>query len=245
MSNNKNIITYSEHAPSKEYVQNMFNSLANNYDELNHKMSWGVDRSWRKSAINHLKQFNNIDSILDIATGTGDLSILAFRELKPKEIIGVDISTKMLEIGIKKIKENRMSDNIHLMNADCANLPFEENRFDAVISAFALRNFENLEDCLSEIYRVLKPGGIISIIDLCDPIKFPMKQLFWCYKKLIMPLFGRIVSHTDSAYKYLPYTMSIIPQGEDMCKHFSSAGFKNMIYKRLKFQMCILYSGIK
>ena len=242
----KKVVTpYSQLAPSKKHVQKMFDKLANNYDELNHSMSLGVDNLWRKHAIMHLKKEGEIQSILDVATGTGELAILAYKHIHPLEIFGIDISDNMLKIAKEKISKTNMSETIHFLNADCASLPFSDNHFDAVISAFALRNFENIEQCMSEMHRVLRPGGKVVIIDLCNPVKFPMKQLFWCYKKMIMPIIGHIKTHTDSAYNYLPYSMSIIPQERAMCDIFSSAGFKNMDYKRLRFQMCVLYSGNK
>ncbi len=245
MKNKDNTLPYSLQTPSKEYVQDMFDNLAENYDELNKSMSLGVDKAWRKYAINVLKKENGIDSILDIATGTGDLAILAEESISPSQIIGIDISDKMLKVAKTKVDKLNKSDKISFVNADCAELPFKDNTFDAVISAFALRNFEHLNTCISEMYRVLRPQGKIVIIDLCNPVKAPMKQLFWCYKKLVMPIIGHFIAHVDSPYKYLPHSMSIIPQGNDMCKIFSSAGFENMDYKRLKFQMCILYSGNK
>ncbi len=245
MKKKANPIPYSQLAPSKEHVLNMFDNLADNYDELNHSMSIGVDKVWRKDLINYLSGSSNIDSILDVATGTGDLSIEAYNTLHPSEIVGIDISNKMIDIGEKKVNELGLSQSIQFTNADCLNLPYVDNRFDVVMSAFALRNFENLDGCISEMYRVLKPGGIIAIIDLCNPVTFPMKQLFWCYKKLFMPIFSKHITHSNSAYKYLPYTMSIIPQGEDMCNYFSNAGFSHVNYRRLKFQMCILYTGNK
>ena len=245
MKRKTNTTPYSEKAPSKEFVQKMFDNLAENYDGLNHSMSMGVDKSWRKYAINYLKKDKDIQSILDIATGTGDMAILANELLHPSEIIGIDISDNMLKIAKEKISQRKMSDTIKLINADSESLPFSNNHFDAVISAFALRNFEHLEQSVSEMFRVLKPNGKLVIIDLCNPVKSPMKQLFWCYKKMIMPIIGRIMTNTDSAYNYLPHTMSVIPQGREMCNIFSKAGFTSMGYKRLKFQMCVLYSGLK
>lgn len=236
---------YSSSAPKGHQVEHMFNKIAHSYDGLNHLLSLGVDRKWRRSAIKYLQKHSNPSLILDVATGTGDLAILANKVLHPQRITGIDISEKMLEIGKKKVRESGMSDVIEFKKEDCTKLTFESNTFDSVISAFALRNFENLDLCLSEMYRVLKPGGHIVVIDLCTPRKFPMKQLFWCYKKIAMPIIGKTISHDNHAYTYLPDTMDAIPQGQDMVKIFSAAGFQEMQYKRLSFQMCMLYAGKK
>ena len=236
---------YSSTAPKGQQVEQMFDSIAHSYDGLNHLLSLGIDRKWRRSAINHLQKQCSPSTILDVATGTGDLSILANRVLHPQKITGIDISEKMLDIGKKKVAEAGMSDIIQFKKEDCTQLSLETNSFDAIISAFALRNFENLDLCLSEMYRVLKPGGQIVVIDLCTPRKFPMRQLFWCYKKVVMPIIGRSVSHDNHAYTYLPDTMDAIPQGKEMTKIFSNAGFQEMCHKRLTFQMCMLYSGKK
>ncbi len=223
----------------------MFNQIAHSYDGLNHILSLGIDRNWRKSAIRHLQKHCHPSTILDVATGTGDLAILANKVLHPERITGIDISEKMMEIGIKKVSDLGMSDVIEFQKEDCTNLTFSSDSYDAVISAFALRNFENLDQSLSEMYRVLKPGGQIVIIDLCTPRSFPMKQLFWCYKKIVMPVIGRTISHDNHAYTYLPDTMDAIPQGESMSKIFTKAGFEDIHHKRLSFQMCMLYSGMK
>ena len=236
---------YSSAVPKGQQVEHMFNKIAHSYDELNHILSLGIDRKWRKSAIRYLQKHSNPSTILDIATGTGDLAILANRMLHPKQITGIDISEKMMEIGQKKIDKLEMSDVIEFKKEDCTNLNFDSNSYDAIISAFALRNFENLDQCLSEMYRVLKPGGLIVVIDLCSPRRFPMKQIFWGYRRIVMPIIGHTISHDNHAYTYLPDSMDAIPQGEDMAKIFSKAGFQDMYYKHLTFQMCMLYSGKK
>ena len=239
------IKSYSDIAPQKEKVEKMFDEIAHSYDALNHILSLGIDWFWRKSAIKYLRERSNPDSILDVATGTGDLAILANKILKPKKIVGIDISEKMLEIGNEKIKKMRLEQTISLLKEDCSHLPFPSNHFDAIISSFGLRNFEKLDTCLSELFRVLKSGGEIVVIDLCSPHEFPIRQLFWCYKKIIMPFIGKKISHNNHAYTYLPHSMDIIPQGEEMAKLFTAAGFKYVKQKKLVTQMCIQYSGIK
>lgn len=236
---------YSSTDSKKNQVESMFNNIAHSYDRLNHLLSFGVDRKWRKSALEYLRKQCNPSLILDVATGTGDFAILANKLLSPQMIIGIDISEKMLEIGRKKVAKAKLSDIIHFKQEDCKCLSFDENHFDAIITSFALRNFEDLDVCLSEMYRVLRPGGIIVAIDLCSPPKTPMRQLFWCYKKILMPTIGHTICHDKNAYSYLPNTMDAVPQGIEMMKIFSKAGFKDLYCKRLTFQMCMLYSGRK
>lgn len=236
---------YSDSTSKSEQVEQMFDNIAPTYDALNHILSLGIDRLWRKKAMNYLKKQGGARRILDVATGTGDFAILACKIIHPKKIVGIDISEKMLEIGKQKVQKSGMSEVIKFQKEDCASLSFEDNSFDCVISSFALRNFADLDQSLLEMHRVLNPGGRIIVIDLCKPDRFPMKQLFWCYQKAIMPLIGKKVSHDDKAYSYLPNTMAAIPKGKEMSTIFSKAGFKETGYKRLSFQMCMMYYGKK
>lgn len=222
----------------------MFDNIAHSYDLLNHTLSFGIDKLWRNKAIRYLKPFRN-ESILDIATGTGDFAILAYQRLNPKRVVGCDISEGMMAIGREKIKKLGIEDAVTLQNEDCGDMSFADGEFDAVISAFALRNFQNLDQCLKEMHRVLAPGGHLSVIDLCSPVSFPMKQLFFIYKKVVMPTFGKLLSRDATAYSYLPETMDAVPQAEKMQQIIAKAGFKNANYKRLLFGMCILYTGEK
>ncbi len=241
----EHIKPYSNTDSKKNQVENMFNNIAHSYDRLNHLLSFGVDRKWRKSALDYLQKQCNPSIILDVATGTGDFAILANKKLNPQKIVGIDISEKMLELARTKVASANLSDIIHFRQEDCKNLSFNDNHFDAIITSFALRNFEDLDVCLSEMYRVLRPGGIIVAIDLCSPLRPPMRQLFWCYKKILMPTIGHTISHDKKAYSYLPDTMDAVPQGKEMMDIFSKAGFKDVYSKRLTFQMCMLYSGKK
>lgn len=222
----------------------MFDNIAHSYDLLNHTLSFGIDKLWRNKAISYLKPFRN-ESILDIATGTGDFAILAYQRLNPKRVVGCDISEGMMAIGREKIKKLGIEDTVTLQNEDCGGMSFADGEFDAVISAFALRNFQNLDQCLKEMHRVLAPGGHLSVIDLCSPVSFPMKQLFSIYKKVVMPTFGKLLSRDATAYSYLPETMDAVPQAEKMQQIIAKAGFMNANYKRLLFGMCILYTGEK
>lgn len=246
MYKQEQIKPYGEEGTKREQVEAMFDNIAPTYDTLNHTLSFGIDKIWRNTAINYLlRNRKSTDSILDIATGTGDFAILANKKLHPSRIIGVDISEGMMQIGRKKVSQLGLTDKIEFRNEDCANLSFESNSFDAVISAFALRNFQNLDQCLKEMHRVLAPNGHLSVVDLCTPVSFPMKQLFWVYKKVVMPILGKLLSKDASAYSYLPETMDAVPQAERMQSIISQSGFKNANYKRLIFGMCILYTAEK
>lgn len=225
----------------------MFDEIAHSYDRLNHTLSLGVDRIWRRDAIDYLRKHTVIPPkhILDVATGTGDFAILASQKLATAHVLGIDISDEMLRIGRKKVAERQLADRITLKNDDCEHISLGDNMFDAIISSFGLRNFQNLDSCLAELYRVMKPGGTLVMIDLCTPTTFPMKQLFWCYKKVAMPLIGRWISRNRYAYTYLPDTMDAIPQGEALTPAFQCAGFEKVRFQRQFLGMSILYTGVK
>jgi demethylmenaquinone methyltransferase/2-methoxy-6-polyprenyl-1,4-benzoquinol methylase len=246
MYKQEQIKPYGEEGTKREQVEQMFDNIAHSYDTLNHTLSFGVDRIWRNNAIDFLlKNRTSTDSVLDIATGTGDFAILAAQKLHPQRIVGCDISEGMMQIGREKVVKLRLSDIITFQNEDCAKMSFETNSFDAVISAFALRNFQNLDECLKEMHRVLKEDGHLSVVDLCTPVSFPMKQFFWLYKKGVMPVLGKLFSKDNTAYSYLPETMDAVPQAERMQSIIQQAGFHNVNFKRLAFGMCILYTAEK
>ncbi len=246
MYEQEQIKPYGEEGTKREQVEQMFDNIAHSYDTLNHTLSFGVDRIWRNNAIDFLlKNRTSTDSVLDIATGTGDFAILAAQKLHPQRIVGCDISEGMMQIGREKVAKLRLSDIITFQNEDCAKMSFETNSFDAVISAFALRNFQNLDVCLKEMHRVLKEDGHLSVVDLCTPVSFPMKQFFWLYKKGVMPVLGKLFSKDNTAYSYLPETMDAVPQAERMQSIIQQAGFHNVNFKRLAFGMCILYTAEK
>ncbi len=246
MYEQEQIKPYGEEGTKREQVEQMFDNIAHSYDTLNHTLSFGVDRIWRNNAIDFLlKNRTSTDSVLDIATGTGDFAILAAQKLRTQHIVGCDISEGMMQIGREKVAKLRLSDIITFQNEDCAKMSFETNSFDAVISAFALRNFQNLDECLKEMHRVLKEDGHLSVVDLCAPVSFPMKQFFWLYKKGVMPMLGKLFSKDNTAYSYLPETMDAVPQAERMQSIIQQAGFHNVNFKRLAFGMCILYTAEK
>lgn len=222
----------------------MFNNIAPTYDTLNHRLSWDIDKGWRKKAIAQLQPFSP-RHILDIATGTGDFAILAARMLTPEKLIGADISEGMMDIGRQKVKRARLAQIISFEKEDCLQLSYPENSFDAVTAAFGIRNFPDLDRGLKEIFRVLKPGGHLSIVELTSPVAFPMKQLFKVYSHTVLPIYGRLVSRDDSAYRYLTATIEAFPQGEQMVGIFKKAGFSEARFERLTFGICTMYLATK
>lgn len=225
-------------------VEEMFNNIAPTYDTLNHRLSWDIDKGWRKKAIAQLQPFSP-RHILDIATGTGDFAILAARMLTPEKLIGADISEGMMDIGRRKVKRARLEQIISFEKEDCLQLSYPENSFDAVTAAFGIRNFPDLDRGLKEIFRVLKPGGHLSIVELTSPVAFPMKQLFKVYSHTVLPIYGRLVSRDDSAYHYLTATIEAFPQGEQMVGILKKAGFSEARFERLTFGICTMYLATK
>lgn len=244
MYRQETIKPYDKNGEKASQVEAMFNNIAPTYDKLNHRLSWDIDRYWRYKAINSMAN-HNPETILDIATGTGDFAILAAHKLNAKEIIGADISEGMMAIGKQKVDNNRLQDIITFQKEDCTNMSFQEGRFDAVMAAFGIRNFQNLEKGLKEMLRVLKPGGMLCILELTTPVCFPMKQLFHIYSHTILPLYGRMISKDVSAYSYLTKTIEAFPQGETMVEIFNKVGFQKATFKRLTFGICTLYTAYK
>ncbi|WP_315283105.1 bifunctional demethylmenaquinone methyltransferase/2-methoxy-6-polyprenyl-1,4-benzoquinol methylase UbiE [Prevotella pallens] len=244
MYNQEKIKPYNSTDEKGKVVEEMFDNIASTYDTLNHRLSWNIDKSWRKKAIRRLAPFSP-KTILDIATGTGDFAIMSAKMLLPKTLIGADISDKMMEIGRQKVKEEGLDGIISFQKEDCLNLTFPSNTFDAVTAAFGIRNFQDLEKGLGEMYRVLKKGGHLCIIELTTPISFPMKQLFKIYSKAVLPFYGRLISKDSSAYDYLNKTIAAFPQGETMMNILQSAGFTKTSFTRLTFGICTMYIAEK
>jgi demethylmenaquinone methyltransferase/2-methoxy-6-polyprenyl-1,4-benzoquinol methylase len=228
----------------KQQVADMFNNISKTYDFLNHFMSLGIDIIWRKIAINELKKLNP-QLILDVATGTGDFAFEALSILKPKKIIGVDISQGMLDIAKQKIAKRNLSDKFEVKLGDSEKLPFDANEFDAVTVAYGVRNFENLETGLADIYRVLKPGGKAVVLEFSKPKVFPVKQLYKFYFNYITPGIGKLFSKDSRAYSYLPESVEAFPDGEAFTILMDKAGFKNTKKRPLAFGICSIYTGIK
>lgn len=227
----------------KQQVAEMFNNISHKYDFLNHLLSLGIDITWRKKAVKMLKE-DQPKLILDIATGTGDFAIEALA-LNPDKIIGVDISEGMLSEGRKKMKKRGLDHIIELQLGDSEKLLFEDNKFDAVIVSFGVRNFENLEKGLADMYRVLRPGGKAVIVEFSKPKKFPMKQGYNFYFKYILPQIGKIISKDSSAYTYLPESVQVFPDGDDFLAILQKVGFKNTTCRPLTFGISSIYIGEK
>ena len=240
----KEIKPYDEASDKKGQVSKMFNRIAPYYDLLNRVLSLGIDTVWRKKAIAMLKK-NEPQMILDVATGTADLALETSRQLKVEQIIGVDISTQMLEIGREKIAKKGLSQIIQLKEADSENLPFANNTFDAITVAFGVRNFEDLERGLSEMQRVLKPGGQLIVLEFSKPRLFPFRQIFNFYFKYILPLIGRITSKDPKAYQYLYESVQAFPEGERFLSILTKTGFKSNQCIPLTLGVCSIYSAEK
>lgn len=212
----------------KEEVEQMFDNIAHKYDFLNHFFSLGIDILWRKRAIKMIQK-NHPKQILDVATGTGDFAILTAKQYKAVDAItGIDISEGMLEVGRKKVKEKNLQDKISFKKADSELLPYADQSFDAVTVAFGVRNFENLEKGIAEMYRVLNDNGVIAIIEFSKPKRFPIKQLFGFYFKWIMPTIGNWLSKDSRAYTYLPESVDAFPEGEAFSAILSKIGFSKV-----------------
>ena len=225
-------------------VEQMFDNIAPTYDKLNHRLSWDIDKGWRKKAIKALAPYQP-QTLLDIATGTGDFAILAAQMLQPKRLIGADISEGMMDIGRQKVKALGLDDVVTFEKEDCLHLSYNRDTFDAVTAAFGIRNFADLDAGLREMYRVLKHGGHLSIIELTTPVTFPMKQLFHIYSHTVLPVYGRLISKDTSAYSYLTKTIEAFPQGERMMDILMKAGFAEASFKRLTFGICTMYLATK
>ena len=225
--------------PKSVQIEQMFDEIAGQYDFLNHALSFGMDKYWRRKGLLALKPFVP-QNILDVATGTGDLAMDACRLLKPEKILGVDISEKMMAIGKKKVSKAGLSEFIHFEKQNCTDLHIDSNSFDAAVVAFGIRNFEDLDKGLQEIFRILYPGGIFMILELSLPEHFPMKQIYRIYSRLI-PVIGQWISRSKSAYKYLPKSISAFPQNAEMAMILEKNGFTDVMYRKLTGGICTLY----
>ncbi len=225
-------------------VEQMFDNIAPTYDQLNHRLSWDIDRRWRRKAIRQLEPHAPRE-ILDIATGTGDFAILSAEMLRPERLVGVDISEGMMDIGRQKVKAKGLDGVVSFEREDCTHLSYPDNTFDAVTAAFGIRNFADLDAGLREMCRVLRKGGHLSIVELTSPVAFPMKQLFHIYSHTVLPLYGRLISRDQSAYSYLTRTIEAFPQGEQMVGILTKAGFSEVGFRRLTFGICTMYFATK
>ena len=235
---------YNQDATKTQQVEAMFDNIASTYDTLNHRLSWNIDRYWRKKAIRRLAT-HAPKKILDIATGTGDFAIQACQQLPEVQITAVDISEGMMQVGRQKVKEKGLQQHIQFEREDCTALSYPDNTFDAITTAFGIRNFASLDKGLEEMCRVLRPGGQLCILELTQPMSFPMRQLFHIYSHTVLPLYGRLISKDTEAYSYLTKTIEAFPQGERMMNILRQAGFREAEFQRLTLGICTLYFATK
>ncbi|MGC4100134.1 bifunctional demethylmenaquinone methyltransferase/2-methoxy-6-polyprenyl-1,4-benzoquinol methylase UbiE [Ferruginibacter sp.] len=239
------VVPYRDSESSKkQQVASMFNDIAFNYDFLNRFLSAGIDIRWRKKAIRQLAALKP-QTILDVATGTADVAIMASGILKPAKITGIDISDGMLEIGRKKVEKAGLSNTIELLNGDSETINFKDNSFDAVTVAFGVRNFQHLEKGLSEIRRVLKPGGKLVILEFSKPKMPGVKSMYNLYMKIICPNVGKLFSKNRNAYKYLDESIQKFPEGKNFTLILDNLGYSNTYCKPLSLGICSIYCGTK
>ena len=236
------VTPYNNTETKKKQVTKMFDNIAGSYDFLNHTLSLGMDNIWRKIAIKKLN--NKPATILDIATGTGDFAISATKYTNAT-ITGIDISQGMLDVGVEKINRKGLTNRIQLQLADSEKLPFQNNSYDAITAGFGVRNFEDLNKGLSEMYRTLKPRGIVAILEPSEPTHFPLKQFYNLYFHHILPFIGGIISKDKNAYTYLPDSVSAFPSENNFLTELNKVGFKECIHIPLTFGIVSLYIAIK
>ena len=237
---------YEVDGSKKQQVSKMFDNIAGKYDFLNHFLSLNMDKTWRRKMISELNSVQP-KSVLDVATGTADVAINTIKQLKINDlkIKGVDISAEMLNIGRKKIQTENLSERIELTLGDSEQLPYEGNKFDAVTVAFGVRNFENLERGLQEMYRVLHGGGKLVVLEFSKPTAFPFRQLYNFYFKNILPLIGKMTSQDNRAYTYLYESVQAFPDGDNFITVLNKIGFKDTQCKPLTLGICSIYIGYK
>jgi demethylmenaquinone methyltransferase/2-methoxy-6-polyprenyl-1,4-benzoquinol methylase len=240
----KQVVPYAGSMASKsEQVGKMFDDISPSYDLLNHTLSFGIDKLWRKKVVSLVGK-QKPENILDIATGTGDLAI-ALVKTKAAHITGLDLSEGMLQVGRQKVKAKGLGNIISLEQGNSEFLRFADNSFDAITVSFGVRNFENLNMGLKEIYRVLKPGGLLAILEFSQPVAFPMKQLYNFYFTVVCPVVGRVISKNPSAYTYLHQSVAQFPFGNDFTSILNETGFKNTSWNALTFGISTIYTAKK
>ena len=235
---------YSTEGGKGQQVEQMFDNIAHSYDRLNHVLSLGTDRGWRRKTIQALLPYSP-KTVLDIATGTGDFALLSAKILQPQSIVGADISEGMMQIAQQKVEKAGLAHIISFRKEDCMNLTFADATFDAVTVAYGVRNYADLDRGLREMLRVLKPSGHAAILELAAPRRFPMKQMFWLYSHAYMPMVGKVVSKDKRAYSYLPQTMEAFPQGKEMKAIMERAGFADVSFRAFTCGLSTMYIGKK
>ena len=239
------VVPYSQsNASKKEQVASMFDSIAKKYDFLNRFLSLGIDQGWRKKAIAHLGK-KPINHLLDIATGTADMALMAYRLIQPRKITGIDISEGMMQYGRIKIAQKKLDQIIDLQLGDSTEIPFGDEQFDGAMVAFGVRNFANLEKGLKEIYRVLQPGSELVVLEFSQPTSFWFKPIYTLYMKWITPTVGKLFSGNKEAYAYLNESVIAFPEGKAFLEVLETAGFKNVQQQKLTLGICSIYIGSK
>jgi demethylmenaquinone methyltransferase/2-methoxy-6-polyprenyl-1,4-benzoquinol methylase len=239
----KTVKPYNSEKSKKEEVEQMFDNISSKYDFLNHFLSLGIDKIWRRKAVKELR-LTQPKKILDIATGTGDFAI-ANLKLNPEEIVGIDISNGMLDVGRQKMIKRNVDHIVTMKQADSEALPFDEGYFDGLTVGFGVRNFENLEKGLSEMLRVLRPGGKAVILEFSKPKVFPIKQAFGFYSKYVIPVLGKNISKDKKAYAYLPESVEAFPEGKDFMDILTKLNYKNVTATTVSGGIATIYTGIK
>ena len=239
----KTVKPYNREKSKKEEVEQMFDNISSKYDFLNHFLSLGIDKIWRRKAVKELR-LTQPKKILDIATGTGDFAI-ANLKLNPEEIVGIDISNGMLDVGRQKMIKRNVDHIVTMKQADSEALPFDEGYFDGLTVGFGVRNFENLEKGLSEMLRVLRPGGKAVILEFSKPKAFPIKQAFGFYSKYVIPVLGKNISKDEKAYAYLPESVEAFPEGKDFMDILTKLNYKNVTATTVSGGIATIYTGIK
>lgn len=240
---NRIVKPYNSNRSKKEEVAEMFNNISGRYDFLNHFLSLGIDHLWRARAVKELREINP-KRILDIATGTGDFAI-ANLKLNPEEVVGIDISSGMLEVGKVKMKKKKVDHIVSMQLGDSEDLPFDDNYFDGLTVGFGVRNFENLEKGLAEMLRVIRPGGKAIILEFSKPKMFPIKQAFGFYSKYFIPFFGKRISKDEKAYAYLPESVAAFPEGKDFENVLEKLNYKNIKSTPVSGGIATIYVGTK
>ncbi len=235
---------YEKESDKKVQVRNMFNKIAPYYDFLNRLLTLSIDTIWRKKAVRLLKK-DDPKIVLDIATGTGDLAVEVCKQLNPSKVIGVDLSPEMLALGKKKMEKKKLSDIVEMQVGDSEKLLFEDDYFDAITVGFGVRNYADLRKGLSEMNRVLKPGGKLIVLEFTKPTIFPIKQLFNIYFKYILPTIGKLTSKDPKAYQYLYESVQAFPDYEKFDQILNETGYKNTSWKSLSLGICAIYQGQK
>ncbi|MEY3102976.1 MAG: hypothetical protein RL558_1253 [Bacteroidota bacterium] len=235
---------YRPEGSKKEQVAAMFNAISPKYDALNRILSAGIDQSWRRKTLREIRATGALN-VLDVATGTADLALALAKGIPGSKVVGVDISSGMLEVGRSKVRANDLEGRVRLDLGDGEQLPYEESSFGAVTVAFGVRNFENLEQGLRDMRRVLEPGGTLAVLEFSQPTAWPLRSLYLFYFKNILPRIGRMVSKDASAYTYLPNSVQAFPYGEAFAAKLREAGFQSVRVRPLTFGIASLYLAIK